>query len=76
MLCNNCSADDMKPVHTLSDEEIKHLQNITFNGLLRTKTPPEVEVKLLQHGFIRRATGGLMPTNVAHQAIIDWDGDQ
>lgn len=66
----------MKPTETLSDEEIKHLQNITFGGLMRTIVPSHVEEKLLAHGFIRRVTGGLLPTHVAHQAIIDWDGNQ
>lgn len=64
----------MQPAGNLSDEEMMHLQNITFGGLMRTVIPSHVEEKLLFHGYIRKAVGGLLPANHAHRAIIDWDG--
>lgn len=64
----------MQAIETLTDEEIGHLQNITFGGLMRTVIPSHIEEKLLLHGYARRAVGGLMPTDHGHHAIIDWDG--
>lgn len=53
----------------LGDDDIEHLQNIVFGGLMRKVTPPEIEAKLLKTGHIRRAVGGLVPTNAAYQAV-------
>lgn len=63
------------PKSPLSNEESEHLQNIAFNGLMRTIVPPHIEEKFLKHGYIRKATGGMVITDIGHHALINWDRD-
>lgn len=53
----------------LSDEEMAHLHNIAFGGLMRTTTPSHIEESLVKSGYARKAVGGLMPTEATHKLL-------
>lgn len=55
--------------HDLSKEEHQHLVDFHGSGLMRKALPPAVEEKLIQSGFIRRATGGHVVTNAGMEVI-------
>lgn len=59
-------------IDKLSDDHAEHLHNISHGGLMRKVTPTHIEVELLKHGYIRRAVGGLMPTEVGFKALMLW----
>lgn len=56
----------------IEDHEAPHLDNITNGGLLRQKTPSDIEASFLQRGLIYRATGGLMPTETGYRSLDNW----
>ena len=58
------------PMGELSDDLAEHLHNISHGGLMRKVTPPHIEVQLLKQGYIRRAVGGLMPTESGFKALM------
>ena len=54
----------------MKPELIPHLHNLAYGGLLRSKTPDDVAEKLIQDGYARRAVGGLVATDAAHQMLV------
>lgn len=55
----------------MDKDHIPHIKNIAYGGLLRTITPDDVADKLVQDGYARRAIGGLVATDTAHQFLIE-----
>lgn len=56
----------------IADEDAPHLENIINGGLLRSSTPDHVAADFLMRGLIYKATGGLMPTEAGHYALMNW----
>lgn len=56
---------------TLKLEHIPHLENLAYNGLMRTKLPDDVAEHFIKHGYARNAVGGLMATSSAQRALIE-----
>jgi hypothetical protein len=54
----------------LSSEEMKHLNNIAFGGLMRTTIPQHIEEDFLKKGYVHRAVGGIMITEIGHRALV------
>lgn len=57
----------MKPEH------IPHILNIAYGGLLRTTTPEDVANHLEKAGYVKKAIGGLVPTQSAYDYLIQND---
>lgn len=57
----------------LGKEEAEHLHNIMYGGLMRKVTPAHIEAQLIKQGHIRRAVGGLMPTEAGFKALTMWE---
>lgn len=53
----------------MNEDHIPHLQNLCYGGLMRAVTPTEVADELIQKGYARKAIGGLMATDAAHQLL-------
>ena len=57
---------------SLLDEHADHLDNIINGGLMKKVTPLHVANVLLDHGYIKKATGGFMVTESGHKAYMKW----
>lgn len=55
----------------MKEEHVPHLLNLSYGGLMRSKTPDDVADQLIHDGYARRAVGGLMATDAAHQLLVD-----
>lgn len=54
----------------LSPEDLTHMQNIGYGGLLRTVTPDDVAERLISQGYARpTAAGTLLLTGEGYKAI-------
>ena len=56
---------------TLKPEHIRHLENLAYNGLMRTVIPEDVVEHFIQTGYARNAVGGLIATDQAHEALTE-----
>lgn len=63
-------------IDKLGDDHAEHLHNITHGGLMRKVTPAHVEVQLLKQGYIRKAVGGLIPTEAGFKALMAWESSK
>lgn len=54
----------------MKDDHIPHLYNLAYGGLMRTKTPDDVADQLIKDGYARKAVGGLVATDAAHQFLV------
>lgn len=54
----------------MNEEYLPHIQNLAFGGLMRTVTPDDVADDLIKNGYARKAVGGLVATDAAHQLLI------
>lgn len=62
---HNCWCCRVKPEH------VSHVTNIAYGGLLKTVTPEDVTEDLIKSGYVRKAVGGLVATDTAHQYLIE-----
>lgn len=56
-----------------NEEHISHLDNIINGGLMKKVTPSHIESHFLQHGYVRKAIGGLVVTETGYKTLIDWN---
>lgn len=56
----------------INEDSADHLDNIINGGLMRKITPDDIASQFLDSGYIRRATGGYVPTKEGHQAFLEW----
>lgn len=55
----------------LKPEHFPHLQNLAYNGLMRTVIPDDVAEHFIQNGYAKNAVGGLIATDAAHQVLVE-----
>lgn len=57
---------------SLSEEHIKHLNNIAYGGLMKLSIPDHMENYLSEQGYVRRVIGGLVATEDGKNALVKW----
>lgn len=57
----------------LSHEEVSHLLNVGYGGLLRKVTPDEMRDNLVKRGLMEQRLGGLVATEEGHMILLGTD---
>ncbi len=51
-------------------DDAEHLDNILNGGLMKKVTPPHIEKRFIEQGYIYKGVGGLVPTHAGHTAFM------
>lgn len=57
---------------SLTSRHAEHLTDMVKGGLMRKVLPHDVEEHFLKHGYIQKATGGMMATDAGQYALMLW----
>lgn len=58
----------------LTPDDVSELENLCLGGLMRKVTPPEIESKFMEMGYVRKAAGGLLPTRAGYKLFMKSQG--
>lgn len=48
-------------------KHLEHLEHVITGGLMRKNIPAEAEEYLMEHGYLKKGVGGVMPTEAGYK---------